>query len=47
MGFYRNSKFNLSVSLRYVPAAQELDFLCQMFQQVSNILDLYPTDSNP
>ena len=38
MGFYRNSKFNLSVSLRYVPAAQELDFLCQMFQQVSNIL---------
>jgi hypothetical protein len=38
MGFYSNGRFNLSVSLRYVPAAQELDFLCQMFQQVSRIL---------
>lgn len=38
MGFYKNGKFNLSVSLRYAPAAQELNFLCQMFQQVSKIL---------
>lgn len=38
MGFYNNGRFNLSVSLRYAPAAQELDFLCQAFQQVSRIL---------
>jgi hypothetical protein len=38
MGFYTSGRFNLSVSLRYVPAAQELDFLCQLFQQVSRIL---------
>lgn len=38
MGFYINGKFNLSVSLRYAPSAQELNFLCQMFQQVSKIL---------
>jgi len=38
MGFYNNGGFNLSVSLRFTPAAQELDFLCQMFQQVSRIL---------
>lgn len=38
MGFFVNGKFNLSVSLRYTPAAQELDFLCQMFQQVSRII---------
>ncbi|MFZ1529974.1 MAG: VWA domain-containing protein [Ferruginibacter sp.] len=38
MGFYRNRKFNLSVSLRYNPSAQELNFLCQLFQQVSKIL---------
>ena len=38
MGFFSNGRFNLSVSLRYDPAAQELDFLCQMFQQVSRLL---------
>lgn len=38
MGFFSNGRFNLSVSLRYAPAAQELNFLCQMFQQVSRIL---------
>ncbi|WP_020605913.1 VWA domain-containing protein [Spirosoma spitsbergense] len=38
MGFYTNGKFNLSVSLRYAPATQELNFLCQMFQQVSRVL---------
>lgn len=38
MGFYRNGKFNLSVSIRYAPSDQELNFLCQMFQQVSKIL---------
>lgn len=38
MGFYRNGKFNLSVSLRYAPVAQEINFLCQIFQQVSKIL---------
>lgn len=38
MGYYRNGRFNLSVSLRYAPAAQEINFLCQLFQQVSKIL---------
>lgn len=38
MGYYRNGKFNLSVSIRYAPAEEELNFLCQMFQQVSKIL---------
>ncbi|MET0244192.1 MAG: VWA domain-containing protein [Flavitalea sp.] len=38
MGFYNNGKFHLSISLRYTPAPQELDFLCQTFQEVSKIL---------
>jgi len=38
MGFYRNGKFNLVVSVRYIPTDQELSFLCAMFQQVSKIL---------
>lgn len=38
MGYFRNGRFNLSVSLRYTPAAEELSFLCEMMQQVSRIL---------
>lgn len=38
MGFYNNGQFNLSVSLRYTPAAQELAFLCQVVQEASRVL---------
>lgn len=38
MGFLAGSRFNLVVSLRYTPAAGEMPFWCQLFQQVSQIL---------
>ena len=38
MGFFSGGQFNLVVSFRYVPAAGELGFWCQMLGQASNIL---------
>lgn len=38
MGYLSNSRFNLVVSLRYAPAAGEMPFWCQLFEQVSRIL---------
>jgi hypothetical protein len=38
MGFFSGGQFNLVVSFRYVPAAGELSFWCQMLGQASNIL---------
>ena len=38
MGFFNNGRFNLSISLRYMPAEQELGFLCQVVQQASRVL---------
>ncbi len=38
MGFYSGNQFNLVVSFRYVPAAGEVDFWCQLMGEVSRIL---------
>ncbi|MGH3115809.1 MAG: vWA domain-containing protein [Gaiellales bacterium] len=38
MGYFDGGAFNLSVSLRYAPAPQELNFWCQVFNLSSRIM---------
>ena len=38
MGFFNGGRFNLTVSLRYAPAANEIGFLCELFNRASRIL---------
>jgi hypothetical protein len=38
MGFFNDGRFNLTVSLRYMPAADEIAFLCELFNRTSRIL---------
>jgi uncharacterized protein YegL len=38
MGFLTGSRFNLVVSLRYIPVAGEMPFWCTLFDQVSRII---------
>ena len=37
MGYFSGGQFNLVVSIRYVPAANEFGLLCQLFEQTSRI----------
>lgn len=38
MGFFNGGRFNLTVSLRYTPQANEIAFLCDLFNRTSRIL---------
>ena len=38
MGFFNGGRFNLTVSLRYMPAANEIAFMCELFNRASRIL---------
>jgi von Willebrand factor type A domain len=38
MGFFNNGRFNLTVSLRYVPQNGEIAFFCELFNRASRIL---------
>lgn len=38
MGFFNGGRFNLTVSLRYVPQAGEIAFMCDLFNRTSRIL---------
>lgn len=38
MGFFNGGKFNLAVSLRYMPQTGEIAFLCDLFNRTSRIL---------
>jgi uncharacterized protein YegL len=38
MGFFNGGRFNLTVSLRYMPAANEIAFMCDLFNRASRIL---------
>lgn len=38
MGFFNAGRFNLTVSLRYMPQAGEIAFLCDLFDRASRIL---------
>ena len=38
MGFFNGGRFNLTISLRYMPQATEIAFLCDLFERTSRIL---------
>ncbi|HZJ04238.1 MAG TPA: vWA domain-containing protein [Nocardioidaceae bacterium] len=38
MGFFNSGRFNLTVSLRYLPQAGEIAFLCDLFNRASRLL---------
>jgi hypothetical protein len=38
MGFFNGGRFNLTVSLRYIPQNNEIAFLCDLFNRTSRIL---------